>query len=131
MKHSFLLYASILAIVGCAQQQPAPPPTATGPITPTSYAAGSAANTTTAFDGMWTGGSVRNMSAGSALPGGGEGYSTCPHYDAPLLTASHSSTCKTSGFRATLRHREHWRCGPALVRDLRAKLMPKTCSKAG
>jgi hypothetical protein len=78
----------ILAIAGCAQQQPAPPAIATGPITPTSYAAGSAANTTTAFDGMWTGGAVRNMSAGSALPGGGEGPSSCPNYTAPPLTIS-------------------------------------------
>jgi hypothetical protein len=88
MKHSFLLYVSILAISGCAQQQPAPPATATGPMTPTSYAAGSVANTTTAFDGTWIGGPVHNMSAGSALPAGGEGYSTCPHYDAPPLTIS-------------------------------------------
>ena len=88
MKHSFLLYVSILAIVGCAQQQPAPPATATGPITPTSYAAGSAANTTTAFDGTWIGGTVHNMSAGSALPGGGEGSSSCPNYAAPPLTIS-------------------------------------------
>jgi len=84
----FKLYALILAIAGCAQQQPAPPAIATGPITPTSYAAGSAANTTTAFDGMWTGGAVRNMSAGSALPGGGEGSSSCPNYTAPPLTIS-------------------------------------------
>jgi len=84
----FKLYALILAISGCAQQQPAPPAMATSPITPTSYAAGSAANTTTAFDGMWTGGAVRNMSAGSALPGGGEGSSSCPNYTAPPLTIS-------------------------------------------
>jgi hypothetical protein len=37
-------------------------------VTPTSYAPGSAANTTTAFDGTWIGGPVRNMSAGNALP---------------------------------------------------------------
>jgi hypothetical protein len=88
MKRSFLLYLPIFAIIGCAQQQPAPSAAATGPITPTSYAAGSAGNTTTAFDGTWTGGPVVNMSAGSALPGGGEGSSRCPHYDAPPLTIS-------------------------------------------
>ena len=88
MKRSFLLYLSILAIIGCAQQQPAPPATATGPITPTSYVAGSAANTTTAFDGTWTGGLVHNMSAGSALPGAGEGSASCPNYAAPPLTIS-------------------------------------------
>jgi len=88
VKHFFLLYLSIFAIVGCAQQQPTPSATATGPITPTSYAAGSAANTTTAFDGTWIGGQVHNMSAGSALPGGGEGSSSCPNYTAPPLTIS-------------------------------------------
>jgi hypothetical protein len=88
MKRSFLLYVSILAILGCAQQQPAPTATATGPITATSYAAGSAANTTTAFDGTWTGGAVTNISAGSALPGGGESSSSCPHYAAPPLIIS-------------------------------------------
>jgi hypothetical protein len=88
MKRSFLLYMSIFAIIGCAQQQPAPSATATGPITPTSYAAGSAANTTTAFDGTWVGGAVQNMSKGSALPGGGEGSASCPNYTAPPLTIS-------------------------------------------
>jgi hypothetical protein len=58
MKHSFLLYVSILAITSCAQQQPAPPAAAANPITPSSYAAGSAANTTastvnTKFDGTY------------------------------------------------------------------------------
>jgi hypothetical protein len=86
MKRSFLLCLSILAIIGCAQQQPAPP--ATGPITPTSYVAGSAANTTTAFDGTWTGGLVHNMSAGSALPNASEGSASCPNYAAPPLTIS-------------------------------------------
>ena len=86
MKPSFLLYLSILAIVGCAQQQPAP--SATGEITPTSYAAGSAANTSTAFDGTWIGGPVQNMSAGSALPNGGQGVSSCTHYAAPPLSIS-------------------------------------------
>ena len=40
----------------------------------------------TAFDGTWIGGPVHNMSAGSALPGGGEGSSSCPNYAAPPLT---------------------------------------------
>ena len=88
MKRSFFLYMSILAIVGCAQQQPAPPAATEGPITPTSYAAGSAANTTTAFDGTWAGGTVHNMSAGNALPNASEGVSVCPNYTAPTMTIS-------------------------------------------
>lgn len=86
MKPTFWLFVSILAIAGCAQQQPAPE--ATGPITPSSYAAGSADNTTTAFDGTWIGGPVTNMSKGNALPGVGESTSNCPHYAAPPLTIS-------------------------------------------
>ena len=88
MKYPFLLCVIITAIAACATQQPTPPATAGGPITPTSYAAGSAANTTTAFDGTWIGGAVSNMSAGSALPAGGEGVSSCPNYAAPNLTIS-------------------------------------------
>jgi hypothetical protein len=86
MKHSFLLYASILAIIGCAQQQPAPS-TAAGPITPTSYAAGSAANTTTAFDGTWIGGPVHNLSDTHSLVPSGAESTNCPDYAAaPPLT---------------------------------------------
>ena len=88
MKRFLLLCVCILAIVGCATQQPGPSATATGAITPTSYAIGSATNTTTAFDGTWIGGPVSNMSAGSALPSGGEGSSSCPNYAAPNLTIS-------------------------------------------
>src|SRR5215467_2011822 len=88
MKHSLLLYLSVLAISGCAAQQSSPPATATGSMTPTSYAAGSAGNTTTAFDGTWVGGPVTNMSAGNALPSGGEGFSSCPNYAAPNLIIS-------------------------------------------
>ena len=88
MKYRFLLCVTIAAIAGCATQQPTPPATATSAITPTNYAAGSAANTTTAFDGTWIGGPVSNMSAGSALPAGGEGFSSCPNYAAPNLTIS-------------------------------------------
>ncbi len=88
MKRAFLLFVSILSFIGCAQNETPPPAATTGPITPTSYAEGSAANTSTAFDGTWIGGPVHNMSAGSALPGGGEGSSRCPHYAAPPLTIS-------------------------------------------
>jgi hypothetical protein len=88
MKRSILLLATVLVVGGCAAQQP--PPVAPGAtvMTPTSYAAGSAANTTTAFDGTWIGGPVNNMSAGNALSAGGEGSSSCPNYAAPNLTIS-------------------------------------------
>ena len=89
MKLSFLLCVSVLAVGGCTAQQFSPQAPVTGPIAPTSYAAGSAANTTTAFDGTWIGGPLRNMSAGNALPAGGEGYTSCPNYPTtPTLVIS-------------------------------------------
>jgi hypothetical protein len=57
-----------------------------------------------------TGAAVRNMSAGGALTGGGEGSSSCLNYIAPPLTISNALAqfdVQTSGFRATLRHSEH------------------------
>ena len=85
MKRSILLCASLLAIAGCAAQQPPPAaPAAATSITPTNYAAGSPANTTTAFDGTWIGGPIRG--AGETLRGPEENPS-CPHYNnAPNLT---------------------------------------------
>ena len=85
MKRSILVFASVLAIAGCAAQQPPPPaPAAATSITPTNYAAGSPANTTTAFDGTWIGGPIRG--AGETLRGPEENPS-CPHYNnAPNLT---------------------------------------------
>jgi hypothetical protein len=41
-------------------------------VTPTSYPAGSAANTSTAFDGTYSPDPVRNISQRNAPPGGGE-----------------------------------------------------------
>ena len=85
MKRSILVFATVLAIAGCAAQQPPPPaPAAATSITPTNYAAGSPANTTTAFDGTWIGGPIRG--AGETLRGPEENPS-CPHYNnAPNLT---------------------------------------------
>jgi hypothetical protein len=92
MRNPFPAFFSILALAACTAQ-PSPPPTAGAPpasqaLTPTSYAAGSPANTTTAFDGTYNPGAVRNMSAGSALPGGGEGFSSCPNYTASPVVIS-------------------------------------------
>jgi hypothetical protein len=82
-------FLSILALAACTAQPSPQPTTGAAPaLTPTSYAAGSAANTTTAFDGTYSPGPVRNMSAGSALPGGGEGSSSCPNYSASPVVIS-------------------------------------------
>src|SRR5215469_4017020 len=88
MKLSLLLCVSVLAVCGCGAQQSSPTGAATGPMTPTSYAAGSAANTTTAFDGTYGFGAAQNISRGNALPGGGENFSTCPNYTASPLVIS-------------------------------------------
>jgi hypothetical protein len=92
MKRLILLCVSVLAIGACATQQPPPAapaaaaPAAATSITPTNYAAGSPANTTTAFDGTWVGGPIRNMSKGETLRGADENPS-CPNYNnAPNLT---------------------------------------------
>jgi hypothetical protein len=82
MQRSLFVCVSVLAISGCAAPQYAPP-AATGPMTPTSYAAGSATNTTTAFDGTYTGASIANRSAHSALPSAGSGSTSCPNYPTP------------------------------------------------
>jgi len=86
MKRFILLCASVLAIGGCAAQQPPSATPAATAITPTNYAAGSPTNTTTAFDGAWIGGPIRNMSAGEAIRAIGDSPS-CPNYNnAPTLT---------------------------------------------
>ena len=67
MRRLFLPGISLLAVSACAPQ-PAPPPAVAGqPITPVSYASGSPANTTRAFDGTFTGLAVQ----GYVTPQGG------------------------------------------------------------
>lgn len=82
----------LFALAACAGQ-PSPTQTtgaapASQALTPTSYVAGSAANTTTTFDGTYSPGTVQNMSKGNALPRAGEGVSNCPHYTASPLVIS-------------------------------------------
>jgi hypothetical protein len=62
MKHLFLLGISLLAVSACAPQA-SPPPVAVA-----SYASGSPANTTTAFDGDYGGVTVRSVSPGCTAP---------------------------------------------------------------
>ena len=64
MKQLFLLSVSLLAISACVPQ-PAPPPP---PVAAAPYAVGSAANTTTAFDGNYGAVTVRQVSPGCADP---------------------------------------------------------------
>ena len=84
-----LAYMVVLAMVACTPQTSAPPDAeaATG-LTPASYAAGSAGNMTTAFDGTYRFESARNVTQGSALPSGGEGFTACPNYTASPVVIS-------------------------------------------
>jgi len=84
MKQLFLLGISLLAVSACAP--PSPPPAVAGQaITPVSYASGSSANTTRAFDGTFTGLAVRNVAGGSITPGASTASVNCPNYTASSL----------------------------------------------
>ena len=84
MKQLFLLGISLLAVAACAP--PSPPPAVAGqPITPVSYASGSSANTTRAFDGTFTGLSVGNVAGGSITPGASTASVDCPNYTVSSL----------------------------------------------
>jgi hypothetical protein len=86
-----LAYLSLFAMAACTPQASmvrtatAPPPTPT----PLGYVAGSAANTTTAFDGTYSPGPVQNISKGNALTGTPGDLANCPNYTAsPLVIAN-------------------------------------------
>ena len=64
MKRLFLFGIPLLAISACVPQSAPPPPAAA----PAAYALGSAANTTTAFDGNYGTVTVRQVSPGCADP---------------------------------------------------------------
>jgi len=88
MGQLFLLGISLLAVAACAPQ-PAPPPAVAGqPITPVSYASGSPANTTRAFDGTFKGLAVQSVAGGSIYPGGEYGFGKLPKLYCSLATAS-------------------------------------------
>jgi hypothetical protein len=80
VRQSFLLGISLLAVSAC-NPQPAPPPAVAGqPITPVSYASGSPANTTRAFDGTFKGLAVQSVAGGSITPGASTASVNCPNY---------------------------------------------------
>jgi hypothetical protein len=86
MKQLLLLGVSLLAVAVSACAPPSPPPAVAGqPITPVSYASGSPANTTRAFDGTFTGLSVQNVAGGSITPGASTASVNCPNYTVSSL----------------------------------------------
>jgi hypothetical protein len=85
MKPSFLLWIALFAVSACAQQPSSPTAAGSSFAQPTSYAAGSPANTTTAYDGTYSGVSVQEVA--SIMPSGGGGSASCPNYDISDLPA--------------------------------------------
>jgi len=90
MRQLFLSGISLFAVSACAP--PSPLPAVAGQaITPVSYASGSPANTTRAFDGTYTGLTVQNAAGGSITPGASGASVNCPNYTVsslPPLTIS-------------------------------------------
>lgn len=84
-KQSVLVGLSVLALAACTSPQMGAGPQ---PIIPAAYAAGSPGNTTSAFDGTYTGGTIQNISKGKELDvAGGNAPIYCPNYGtAPPVT---------------------------------------------
>ena len=85
MRRSFLAGVALLAVWACAPEPPLSPTGGTpSQVQPLSYAAGSSANTTQAFDGTYTGLAIQNISKGNTLPvAGGSATLKCPDYGVP------------------------------------------------
>jgi len=86
MKGVALAYLSVFALVACAPPGTPPAVGAASGLTPTSYAGGTAANTTTAFDGPYS------FSGEEYEPrqrfGFRRGFVDCPNYTASPLIIS-------------------------------------------
>jgi hypothetical protein len=88
MKSLFPLSIALFVVSACASQ-PSMQTTAAGSssVQPVIYAAGSSANTTSSYDGTYTGVSIGKVA--SIMGNGGEGSASCPNYSAaPPLTIS-------------------------------------------
>jgi hypothetical protein len=79
MKQSVLVGLSVLALAACTPQRSPQMGVGTQPITPAGYPAGSPGDTTSAFDGTYTGGTIQNISKGKELDvAGGNAPIYCP-----------------------------------------------------
>ena len=73
--------ASVFSLVACTSPNTPPAVSASAAPTAANYAAGSAANTTTAFDGTYTFVAIQNISKGNELEvAGGNAPITCQNY---------------------------------------------------
>jgi hypothetical protein len=81
MMQSVLVGLSVLALAACTPQPSPQMGAGTQPVIPAAYAAGSPSNTTSAFDGTYTHGTVRNISKGKEPDvAGGKSPIYCPNY---------------------------------------------------
>ena len=79
MKQSLVIGLSLLALSACAGSD-----TWVGAAPGVSHVGGAASNTTTAFDGTYTGTAIRNNSRGNTLAtAGGSAKLKCQNYDQP------------------------------------------------
>ena len=80
MKRSVLVGLSVLALAAYIPQPSPQLGAGTQPVIPAAYAAGSLSNTTSAFDGTYTGGAIQNVSKGKELDVAGANASIyCPN----------------------------------------------------
>src|SRR5215472_4562107 len=111
MKALFPAGIAVLAMVGCTQQPspPSPQGTLTGQYTGAgsgpSVVGGSAQNTTSAFDGTYTGLSNRSVSAaGTGLKSSEPSTTGCQQFDAPpTLTITNAAVPGTRGHICRIR----------------------------
>ena len=91
MRQPVLVGLSLLALAACTAQPSPQAGTGTQPIIPASYAAGSLSNTTSAFDGTYTGVAIQNISKGNSLDvAGGNAPIVCQDYGVPPPLAIHN-----------------------------------------
>jgi hypothetical protein len=89
MKQSVLVGLSLLALAACTPQPSPQAGIGTQPIA--AYAGGSPSNTTSAFDGTYTGVSTQNISKGNTLDvAGGNAPIVCQDYGVPPPLTIHN-----------------------------------------
>ena len=91
MKQPVLVGLSLLALAACTPQPSPQAGAGTQPIIPAAYAGGSPSNTTSAFDGTYTGVSTQNISKGNTLDvAGGNAPIVCQDYGVPPPLTIHN-----------------------------------------
>jgi hypothetical protein len=113
MKRLFLLGIPLLAISACVPQSAPPPPA----VAAAPYAVGSAANTTTAFDGNYGTVIVRQVSPGCADP-------RFANVGLTITNGLAQAQGLNLTFRAMSLRKAHWRCRVSSAKRSRGKSAP-------